>query len=207
MSTVSAPYGFQPLYKIGGAVPPSPRAFKGAISSAYATTIGKGCPVYFATDGTIALLAAGGATGCDGIFSHCEYTNAAGERKVSDYWPASTTATNTVAWIYTDPSIVYKVQSAGSLALTSFGACGDHIAGTVNTRTGRSADTLVATASLAAADASAMFKIVGLHDIPGNAWGDTYTEVQVIINERGNAFMSGTGSGNLYSTDQAGTSI
>lgn len=204
MSTVSTPYGFMPLYRIGGATPPSPRAFKGAISSAYATTIGKGCPVYWATDGTIALLAAGGATGCDGIFSHCEYTNAAGERKVSDYWPASTTATNTIAYVYTDPSIIYKVQCNGSLAFTAFGANADHVAGTVNTRTGRSADVLSST--LAAADAQAMFKIVGLHDIPGNAWGDTYTEVQVVIAERGNAFLTAMGSGNT-TAGEAGASI
>jgi hypothetical protein len=44
LSTTAIPYGFQPLYKLGGATVGSPRTFKGAISSAYGSTIGKGCP-------------------------------------------------------------------------------------------------------------------------------------------------------------------
>ena len=33
-----------------------------------------------------------------------------------------------------------------------------------------------------------------LVDKPGNAWGDTYTEIQVVIAEVGNAFLATKGS-------------
>lgn len=194
MSTVSTPYGFKPLYhRLGGTI--RLLRYKDGIASAYGSSIGKGCPIYFLSDGTIALLAAGGTSGCDGIFSHCSYTDAAGQRHVSNYWPASTTATNIDVWIYPAQDIVFAVQSAGAIPKTAIGDNGDHVAGTVNTRTGLSADTLVGPGSLAGDGALAMFKIVGLVEKPGNAWGDTYTEVQVLVNEVGNAFLTTKGSG------------
>lgn len=193
MSTVSAPYGFKPLYhRTGGII--RPQRFKDGIASAYGSSIGKGCPIYFLSDGTIALLAAGGSSGCDGIFSHVKYTDASGVRRQSNYWPASTTATNIDVWIYTDPNIVYAVQGAGSIAKTAIGDNADHTAGTVNTRSGLSADYLTS-GSLAGDGALAMFKIIGLVEKAGNAWGDTYTDVQVLINEVGNAFLGTKGSG------------
>lgn len=193
MSTVSAPYGFKPLYhRLGGVM--RPLRYKDGIASTYGSTIGKGCPIYFLSDGTIALLAAGGASGCDGIFDHCEFTDSSGVRRTLNYWPASTTATNIDVWIWPAQNIVFAVQGAGSVAKTAIGDNADHTAGTVNTRTGLSADYL-ATGSLAGDGNLAMFKIVGLVEKPNNAWGDTYTEVQVLVNEVGNAFLTTKGSG------------
>jgi hypothetical protein len=75
----------------------------------------------------------------------------------------------------------FAIQADGAIAQAGIGQAGDWIAGTNNTKSGQSGGMIDAT--LAAAGASAQLKVIDLLPIPGNAWGDTYTQVIVLVNE------------------------
>lgn len=180
MSSTNAPFGLRPAFHPTGfdrAV-----ALPDGIASAYGTDILKGQPVKLDTSGTIVVAAAGDSF--LGAFAGVEWTDTTGRRRVSNYWPASTAyqTGSCVAYFYRDPQIVYEIQAAGSLAATSVGDMADLSNTTAgSTTTGLSQCTLSTT--LAGAGNSAQMQILGLAPYPDNAWGDSYTIVQVRINE------------------------
>jgi len=81
-------------------------------------------------------------------------------------------------YIYDDPYIVYKVQSAGTPAQTNVGNCADVVAGAGSTTTGQSGFEISGTM----AAGTATCKILGLYDAPDNAFGANAI-MEVIINE------------------------
>jgi hypothetical protein len=190
VSTVFRPCGLIPVTGKYGAEPSALRMLRDGIASGYDTSIGKGDPVKLMTTGVLELAAAG--EGISGVFDHCEYTDAAGERHLSPYWPASTVATEVEAYYQADvDGMLYRIQSNASLSSKAArGDSADLVIGTVNTRTGWSASYL-AGGSLVGAGNSAQLKIVDLYAAPGNAWDDTYPEVLVMINERNLGLIAG----------------
>ena len=113
-----------------------------------------------------------------GVFAGVSYTASDGSYVYSQYWPTGTSATNIVAFVYDDPYIVYKVQSAGSPAQTNIGNCADVVAGAGSTTTGQSGFEISGTM----AAGTATCKIVALYDSPSNAFGSNAV-MEVIINE------------------------
>lgn len=180
MSATLAPFGARPVFDPTGQT----RATAYTIASGYGTTIYRGTPVALNTNGTI-TIATVGANDFIGIFAGCEYIDANGKPNESAYWPASTTATNIVAYVYDQPYTVYEIQADGSVAQTAIGDQAN-FSGTANytvadgsTATGNSSMALSAT--LAGAGVQGQFRIVGFNKNPDNAPGDTYTIVQVQI--------------------------
>lgn len=172
----AAPFGLQPRYHPSGRV--VAQAFQGGIESGYATSIYQGNPVIMATTGYLTI----GTTNADvlGIFEGVEYTNTSGIRQYSKYWPASTVATDIIAYVYTDALVVYEVQANGSLAQTSIGDQADFVnPGSGSTTTGIGSTAISTT--LAGAGSQAQLRIISLSPTPGNAWGDSYTNVYVQI--------------------------
>ena len=118
-----------------------------------------------------------------GVFGGVEYTDASGRRTVSKWFgPALGTATDVVMWIYMDDQIVYEAQANGSLANTQVGqefnltanSSGQIIGnGGLGTSTGAIDITAVAAGS------QGQIEVIGLGREIDNAWGDTYTIVQV----------------------------
>lgn len=182
MSSVLSPFGLRPSFHFSGG---QIHNDAGTIASAYASNIFQGSPVGYIADGTIALAAAGGtgATGACGAFQGVEYTpTATGRRTVGNMWPASTAATQIVAYFTSDPLIVYAIQANATLAISAIGAeynwsTNDTTAG--NSTTGLSSVTL----DVASVDSPAGLKVVGLTEGPDNAWGDTYPIVNVLMSE------------------------
>lgn len=172
MSATLAPFGFRPAdHPTGNA-----RAKPYTIASAYGTAIYKYSPVILNTNGTITI----GTTAADliGVFAGVEYTDSTGKPTWSNYWPASTTATNITAYVWDDPDLIYDVQANGSVAQTAVGDQADVVnPGNGSTSTGLSSAALNST--LAGAGVQAQFRIVGFNRDPNNAIGDTYTVVQV----------------------------
>lgn len=185
MSSANAPYGLRAAYhETGGVI--RARTIINGIASGYATGIFQGCGVKLVTGGTIEL--AGVSDPFVGAFIGCQYTPSAGARPVfSNQWPASTTYITTepmYAWFYDDPQIVYNIQSAGSVAQTAIGDQADfatRVTNGGNTTTGYSNDRISTT--LAGAAAQALLRIVDLYYGPDNAWGDSFTQVSVMIAE------------------------
>jgi hypothetical protein len=174
MSSTSAPFGMRPSFHPTGLE----RAAPYTIGTGYASAIYKGSPVILNTDGTINI----GTTNADiiGVFDGVEYTDSTGKPTLSNFWPASTTATNITAWVWDVPNITYDIQSSGSIAATAVGDQADFVNPSAgSTSTGLS--TAAINSTLKGAGVQGQLRIVGLTPAVDNAWGDTYTVVQVQI--------------------------
>lgn len=178
MSTTNAPYGFTPIWHPSGEI--RARALPNGISAAYSTGILTNQPVLL-NDGVLNPVTAG-SSDFIGVFAGCSYTPTGGRPVWSPQWVASTSfvAGSLIAYYYEDPAIIYAVQCDGSLAQTSIGDQADISNFTAgSTVTGLSQATLSST--LVTAGSQGQWRIEGLHPVPGNDWGDTYTQVQVTV--------------------------
>lgn len=183
MSATNAPFGLRPAYFPTGLE--RAQALANGITSGYASNILKGQPVVYgstANGGTLGTIIPAATTGAvTGAFAGVEWTDTTGRRRVSNYWPASTTGTQVVAYFYNDLNIVYEIQTDATIAQTSIGNeynFSNITAG--STTTGLSQCTLgVSTA--AGAGNQAQLRVVDLAPYPDNAWGDAYVIVRVQI--------------------------
>lgn len=147
------------------------------IASGLAANIFSGDPVKMTGTGrNITVCAAGDTT--IGIFAGCRYTNAQGEPIFSPYWATGTVAADAKAMVYDDPSIEFEVQADGAFVEADVGNKADFVAGTGNTRTGRSAFELDSS-DIGTGDG---LLILGLVDRPDNAYG-TNAKVRVLLRE------------------------
>jgi len=177
MANANAPYGLRPVRHLCGGVI---QTNKYTIASGYNTAIFTGDVVEGVAGGSIEQAEAGNVDNL-GVFAGVSYTDAAGSQVFSPYWPASTTATNIVAYVYDDPMIVYAIQSDATGAAAAdvhMGADWEVVAG--STTTGQSAWNLDVSGGLAGTDKS--LRILRLVDDGENAWG-AYSDVEVIFNE------------------------
>jgi len=183
MSATNAPFGLRPAFFPTGLE--RAQALTNGITSGYGSNILKGQPVVYgstANGGTLGTIIPAATTGAiTGAFAGVEFTDTTGRRRVSNYWPASTSGTNIVAYFYNDLNIVYEIQSDATMAQTSIGNeynFSNITAG--STTTGLSAATLgVSTA--AGAGNQAQLRVVDIAPYPDNNWGDAYVIVRVQI--------------------------
>jgi len=184
MPSTSTPYGLVPVKKLG-----MNRDNGGfthyKIASAYNTNLFKG--------DTVLLIAASGTVQKDsgtttatpiGVFMGCEYTDPNLNYKVRrDYWPASTVATDAVAFVSDDPFQVYKIQGDGAGTIygqESIGTNAALVQGSGSTATGISGASL--DSSSVATTAALPLKIVNYDRRPDNLLTDTYVDFHVIFN-------------------------
>ena len=189
MSSTSAPFGFRASFHNSGQM--RPKAY--TITSGTAVNIFSGDPVKLTSDGVIALGTSDGSrTGTTdgitllGVFAGCQYNDATGKPVVSPFWPASTSATNIVAWVYDDPETLYDVQFANP------GTAGTD---SVQTYVGAECDWRVAspggstytglsnTYLTAAQSTSGQFQITGFAYNINDSLTDAYVIVTVRLNE------------------------
>jgi hypothetical protein len=177
VASTLAPFGFKAVYHPSGQIRPS----AGTILNNYSTAIYSGDPVSLTAAGVINVTASGVSNGLVGIFAGCEYTMTNGRRTVSPFWPGSAGAgaTDIIAYYTTDPAIIYEIAADGTVPMSAIGEQTTFGLGTGNASTGQSGATL-AIASLSSSTANQL-RVVGLAARPDNAWGDTYTVVQVQI--------------------------
>lgn len=176
MSATNAPFGLRPAFHPSGL--DRAQALANGIVSGYGSDILKGQPVKYVTGGTLQPAAAGDAFA--GAFAGVEFTDTTGRRRVSNYWPANTSATEIVAYFYTDPAIVYEIQTNATLAQTAIGQEYDLASTTAgSTTTGLSQCVLATTA--AATTASKQMRVIDIAPYPDNAWGDNFVIVRAQI--------------------------
>lgn len=201
MSSTSAPFGLRPAFHPSGL--DRAQALANGIVSGYSTDILKGAPVrYNSTAGS--SVAAGTITNAtasspwSGAFAGVEYTDTTGRRRVSNYWPASTTfqTGSCVAYFYNDQNIVYEIQTDATIAQTSLGGeynfsatagltvtSGSNVTGLSSTCLG---------VSTAVADGSqGSMRVVDIAPYVDNNWGDAFVIVRV-VNARSQFFGSVT---------------
>lgn len=189
MPATSAPFGLRPAFHPSGldraqALANGIQAVStsGNVSAGYATTILKGQAVKMNTAGYVEIAAATGPL--LGAFAGVEWTDSTGRRRVSNYWPANESfiTGSVVAYFYSDPNIVYEIQSDGVLNQSAIGDeanLSNHTNG--STTTGLSQATI--SSSLVGANGEAQLRIVDIAPYPDNAWGDNFVIVRVQIAE------------------------
>lgn len=111
MANKDAAFGMKPVRMIGGA-PYSGGSSRYRIAANYGTSIFQGDMVAQVTGGTVEVHADGGTVPIVGVFNGCQYTDpTSGEQVFSNYYPASTNASDIIAFIIDDPNVVYEVQA------------------------------------------------------------------------------------------------
>ena len=186
MSATYTPFGLKPVYHPSGII--RSLNYTGAYDAA--AVFYSGTPVSFdeaTTAGTSTLVVASNTPTAGmrlaGVFGGVEYTDASGRRTVSKWFgPALGTASDIVMWIFMDPEIVYEIQANGAIANTKVGQEFNFTAVTSGQIIGNGG-LGTSTAGLNPADVAvgtqAQVQVTGLGREINNAWGDTYTVVQV----------------------------
>jgi hypothetical protein len=177
MSATSAPFGLRAVYSPSGVVRPTAMT----ILTGYAVNILQNQPVKIGTNGTIEAAAIGDRF--IGTFSGVEFTDTDGRRRVSNKWTASTSATDIIAYVTLDPTMVYEIQSNAALAVSNIGEQFDFTTITAGNATTGLSQLMLDVASSAA---NASLRLIGITPGPDNNFGDTYVIAQVQISEHQN---------------------
>jgi len=195
---VNAPFGLRPTMHLDGS-PWNGGLQNFSISSGYATTIGFGDPVATLADGTIGRAVSAGPV--LGVFMGCQYYDSNRVLQNSKYWPASTTVaagTTPVAYVVTDPTVVYDVQEtngsgqAGTpIGLANVFENARLLITTASTTTGGGMSLVSLDNSTLSTAASHTVKLMGLTPRPGNAVG-AFANWLVVINNH--QLKGGTGT-------------
>jgi len=208
MSTVFQPFGMKPVYHPSGLDRSVPFAGTNSFvtgvsySAPYSLSSGQSFyqyqPVGITSSGQLTIAATAAATSpVYGVFDGVEYTTAEGRRTLGKNASKATldAASAIVFWIFQDPSLVYEIQSAGSVTSAAIGSEYDFSAtsgyttadGYVIGTGGAGFSTTALAAAKNTSGTQGQVRVIGLGRevaYPAgntNSWGDTYTIVQVQI--------------------------
>ena len=110
MANKDAAFGMRPVKMIGGA-PYTGGQSRYRIAANYDTAIFQGDMVAQVTGGGIEVHADGGTVPIVGVFNGCQYTDpTTGEQKFSNFYPASTNASDIIAFVIDDPMVIFEIQ-------------------------------------------------------------------------------------------------
>lgn len=190
------PFGLAPFAHPSGILRPD--IYPATIASGLATNIFLNSPIQIdpstPAGNLILATALGSAANTPGVtnrllgtFQGVEFTlTATGRRTVSNTWPASTVATNIVAWHTRDPNMYYRIQANGSVAATAIGgqaSISTNGSTNGNTTTGFSTVSLdVTTSGSFTQTGTNQLRIIAFDPDINNTPGDAFTSVIVEIN-------------------------
>ena len=168
MANVDAPQGWIATTKVGD-YPSTQGTSKYLISSAYGTAMFAGDPVILhATDGTITIGSADAAKPV-GVFNGCRYTDPTTSKpRWSNYYPASTAASDIIAHVYDDPYQQFEVQADATFTTADIGDCVDISYTAGSTVNGRSKAELKSTKATSA-QGGKTWQIIRLSEDPNNS--------------------------------------
>ena len=208
MATTLKPFGLKPVYHPSGLDRATP--FVGTNSfiagttytAPYSLSAGQSFfqfqPVGLTSSGQLTIAASAAASGTVyGVFDGVEFTDSQGRRSVAKGASKATldASTDIIFWIFTDPEMVYEAQVNGSATTASIGqqynfetatdltpASGTSIgSGGAFFSTCALNDTAVGTATQGQVRVVGLGREVAYPTGELNAWGDTYTILQVKI--------------------------
>ena len=181
MANKDAAFGMKPVRMIGGA-PYTGGQSRYRIAANYGTSIFQGDMVAQVTGGTVEIHADGGTVPVVGVFNGCMYTDpTSGEQVFSNYYPASTNASDLIAFIIDDPDVVYEVQADDTFPVTDlFGNFDIVYTSAGSTKTGISGAELDVTTG--ATNTNLPIKAIDISEDPNNSdTGAANTNVLVVI--------------------------
>lgn len=181
MANKDAAFGMKPVRMIGGA-PYTGGQSRYRIAANYGTSIFQGDMVAQVTGGTVEVHADGGTVPVVGVFNGVQYTDpTSGEQVFSNYYPASTNASDLIAFVIDDPDVVYEVQADAAFPVADLFGNFDIVYTTAgNTLTGISGAELEV--STGATATTLPIKAIDISQDPNNSdVGSANTNVLVVI--------------------------
>jgi hypothetical protein len=193
MANVDKPFGLRALGNLSATGGQKQYGYEIADNQSGAIYQGDLVTVY---DGYLVKFAPATHTAAVGVFNGCNYIDpTTGKPTWKNYYPGSVNITQgkIIADVIDDPSQLFIIQVDESVAQTQVGFNADVVGTGGSTTTGVS--TMELDSSTIAKAAALNLKIVGLWDVPGNAYG-TNAVVVVKINEHlyGSAGVAGQGA-------------
>lgn len=111
MANQDAAFGMRPARMVGGA-PYTGGQSRYRIAANYGTAIFQGDMVAQVTGGGVEVHADGGTVPIVGVFNGCQYTDPTTKEQVySNFYPASTNASDIIAFVIDDPMVVFEIQA------------------------------------------------------------------------------------------------
>lgn len=194
--SVSAPYGLIPINLIGGQV------FAGAtrqipIASGSATAIFFGDVVELNSSGTLSKSTGTDAATPVGVFLGCSYTDPTFGKVFRQYYPASTTASDIMAYVEDDYDALFKVavvSSGTTISYVNRTAVGNNAVLVQNSGSTVNGNSKVAVSSTTATTSTWPVRIIDV--VPETAiagYPGSYTEVIVKWNAGMHQYTNPTG--------------
>lgn len=208
MATTLKPFGLKPVYHPSGLDRATPFVGTNSFNTGntytapYSLSAGQSFfqfqPVSITASGQLTIAASAAASGTVfGVFDGVEFTDSQGRRSVAKGASKATldASTEIIFWIFSDPELVYEAQVNGSATTASIGqqynfetatgltpASGTSIGnGGAFFSTCALNDTAVGTAAQGQVRVVGLGREVAFPTGELNAWGDTYTILQVKI--------------------------
>jgi hypothetical protein len=209
MATTLKPFGLKPVYHPSGLDRATPfvgtNSFttgSGSYTAPYSLSAGQTFyqfqPVAVNSSGQLTIAEAAAASGAVyGVFDGVEFTDSQGRRSVAKGASKATldASTDIIFWIFSDPELVYEAQINGSATTAAIGSQYNFetatgltpASGTAIGNGGAFFSTCALNDTAVASAAQGQVRVIGLGREVAyptgelNAWGDTYTIVQVKI--------------------------
>lgn len=178
--TVSSPYGFQPINRIGG----NPYAGSTRLIPVTSGAVYDGDLVELLSSGGCAVISSGSAAPqAVGVCVGVQYTNSSGQTVQAQYAPASG-VTNVLAYVVDDPTALFKVavvSSGTTIATLGRTAVGQNTSVVTNAGNANTGDSKQAISSTTDVTATLPIRIIDV--VPETATGsNAYVEMVVKIN-------------------------
>lgn len=194
MATSATPMGAEPTDTLSASGSFTGKVRHMKIASAYGTAIFYGDFVKLVAAGTVekAAVTTAVVAGTVGIFVGCSYTDpTSNQLTFNQQFPASTAASDIMAYVVDDPDLVFRMQGDGSIAQTGLGNNVSLISTAGSTSIGRSKNAV--DASTIATTNSLPMRIVEFVDGPSSSVGDSYTDVLVTYLPLSHAYETALG--------------
>jgi len=180
MATSATPNGAEPVNTLSASGSYSGKVRHMKIASAYGTAIFYGDFVKLVAAGTVekAAVTTAVVAGTVGIFVGCSYTDpSTSQLTFNQQYPASTTASDIMAYVVDDPKLVFKMQADEAIAQTGLGNNISAVSTAGSTAIGRSKNALDG-GSIATTN-SLPLRVLEFVEGPSSTVGDAFTDCLV----------------------------
>jgi len=191
MANVAEKFGLRPYRKLDG-TPLVGAQNRYTIAADYGTSIYQGDLVVPVTGGNIERHTANNSTSVIGVFNGCFYTDPTTKKPTfSNYYPASTNASDITAFVVDDPDAVFLIDSGATTNFTRADIFQNYSVtnATGNTDTGISE--VVLDMANSGTNASYVIQAIDISQDPNNSTASTNANVLVRINKH--FYRDGTG--------------
>ena len=177
MATSATPSGAEPVDTLSASGSFTGKVRHIKIASGYSTDIFYGDFVKLVSSGTVerAAMTTSVVAGTVGIFVGCNYTDPTTKQPTyNQYYPASTAASDIVAYVVDDPDLLFQMQADEAIAQTGLGNNVSAVNTAGSTSIGRSRNALDG-GSIATTNTLPL-RVVDFVDGPSSTVGDAFTD-------------------------------